>query len=291
MSETIYKGILTIHQEKVFLLTADGNRLFEDEIIWSGYLAHFTGMKVCARRLLQRDYETGKPLLIVWPDEPLPEEPFVELYFNERLAKYPASFLGHLAINVNGEIFNFSHKINENEALRHEEYFYRPALGEFAPHPASGRDNTENPQKPYYDKFGRRFMRTIHALRLTGLDTPELSIFFHNALSFIRNAPPDLKRPDDYARFNYFTRNCATIIRDGFRHSGFADIRGIFPRELFVNIAYAFSKHSPEPLIRVSRFTLSQLIVSEAAPSVMSPLLNPFNRCKYRCLESRRTTF
>ena len=47
-----------------------------------------------------------------------------------------------MAVNVNGAIFNFSHKINENEVMRNEEYFFRPALGEFAPHPVTGRDNS-----------------------------------------------------------------------------------------------------------------------------------------------------
>jgi len=101
----------------------DGVRYLEGKKIWSGYLAHWSGKKVCARRLPQKDYETGRSILILWPDEPAPEPPFVALYFNERLVKYPLSFLGHLAVLVNGKVFNFSHWMNENEAMSPEEYF------------------------------------------------------------------------------------------------------------------------------------------------------------------------
>ena len=289
MEDIIYKGILT-PGDPPFLLGADGSTYFEDEIIWSGYLTHWSGMKVCARRLPQRDYEKDRPIIIMWPDAPLPEGPFVELYFNERLIKYPVSFLGHLAVNVNGEIFNFSHLINENEAMKREEYFYRPAQGEFAPHPVSGRDNADDPQKPYYDKFGRLFMRTIHALRISGLDTIKLSLCFHGELEKIRNTKPDPKRPGHYADFSIFTRSCSTVIRDGFRHSGFKNISGIFPRELFVNIAHYFLKQINQPLIKACPFTMHQLHVPEAASSAMPPLLNPLNRYKYRIVKKHASS-
>lgn len=277
MNGKIYRGTLTGKGDHPFLLDKDGSKIFEDETIWSGYVRHWNGKKVCARRLPQKDYETGRPIVILWPDEPSSAEPFTEIYFNERLVKYPASLMGHLAVNVNGEIFNFSHKTNENEAITPEEYFYRPALGQFAPHPVTGRDNDDDPQKPYYDKFGRLFMRTIHTLRLTGLDTPKLSRFMHGQLDIILNAPPNLRRPGYYADFSPFTRNCATIIRDGLRDLGFKKISGVFPRELFVNVAYFFLKQNGDPSVKLSSRTLRQLIVPEAAPSAMPPLLNPSN--------------
>ena len=194
------------------------------------------------------------------------------------------SFLGHLAVNVNGEIFNFSHLINENEVMKPEEYFYRPAMGEFAPHPVTGRDKLDDPQKPYYDKFGRLFMRTIHVLRITGLDTQKFSQTFHNELEMIHNAPPDPKKPGHYINFNIFTNSCSTIIRDGFQKLGFRKIRGIFPRDLFVNVAYHFLKQTEYPRIKATHFTLNQFHVPEAAPSAVPPLLNPFNRIKNRIL-------
>ena len=280
MKDIIYQGILTSGSPP-YLKGTDGEKYFEEEMIWSGYLTHWSGLKVYARRLPQRNYETGQPIIIMWPDDPPPEYPFVELYFNERLVKYPASFLGHMAINVNGEIFNFSHKINENEVMKPEEYFYRPALGEFAPHPVSGRDNADDPQKPYYDKFGRRFMRTIHVLRIIGLDTVKLALGFHSELEKIRNTRLDPKRPEYYADFNMFTRSCSTIIRDGFRSSGYKKISGIFPRELFVNISYYFAKQQDHLSVKASHHTLHQLQVPEAAPSAMPPLLNLMNRYRY----------
>lgn len=284
MEDIIYKGTFKVTGAHAFLSEDDRTRYLEGETIWSGYLSHWSGLKVCARRLTQKDYETGRPIIIMWPDEPAPQEPFVELYFNERLVKYPVSFLGHLAVNVNGEIFNFSHLINENEVMKPEEYFYRPAMGEFAPHPVSGRANLDDPQKPYYDKFGRLFMRTIHVLRITGLDTQKFSQTFHDELEMIHNAPPDPKKPGHYINFNIFTNSCSTIIRDGFQKLGFRKIRGIFPRDLFVNVAYHFLKQTEYPRIKASRFTLNQFHVPEAAPSAMPPLLNPFNRIKNRIL-------
>ena len=230
---------------------------------------------IAAKRL-----RNGKTIIIMWPYVPTEDNPFVELYFNERLVKYPASFLGHLAVNVSGEIFNFSHMINENEAMECEDYFFRPALGEFAPHPITGRDNLDDPEKPYYDKFGRLFMRTIHVLRIEGLDTKKLANFFHDQLDIILNTPPNPKEPGKYAKFNIFTRSCSTIIRDGFHDLGYKIVRGTFPRELFVNISYFFLKQDHNASGKVSRRTLKQLHVPEAAPSVMPPLLNPLNRYK-----------
>ncbi|MDD4242288.1 MAG: hypothetical protein PHG54_12745 [Smithellaceae bacterium] len=280
MDATICRGILRNGPDGSFLEGENGHSCLEGERLWSGYLAHFADRRVCARRLPQIDYETGRPMIIMWPDVPAPPEPRCELYFNERLVKYPASFLGHMAINVSGEIFNFSHKINENEAMRPEEYFYRPALGEFAPHPQTFRDNTDDPQKPYYDKFGRLFMRTIHVLRIAGPDTEALARYYHRELDRIHAAPPDPKRPDAYADFNLFTRSCSTIIRDGLRAAGYTKISGIFPRDLFVNAAYFFLTQPPASCIRAQRFSLRQLSVPEAAPSVMPPLLNPVNLYK-----------
>ena len=287
MEESVYKGVLTVSGKAAFLAGANGARYLEDEKIWNGYKRHWTGLPVSARRLPQKDYETGRPIIMMWPDAPATPEPFVDLYFNERLVKYPASFLGHMAVNVNGGIFNFSHKINENEVLSREEYFYRPALGEFAPHPQTCRDNIADPEKPYYDKFGRLFMRTVHVLHLTGLDTAALSRFFLGELKNIKDAPPDPARPGEYTAFGAFTRNCATIIRDGFRTLGFNNVRGIFPRDLFVNILYYFSQRVKDPQIKVSCFTLPQLVVPEAAKSSLPPLLNPANIYRWHCLKKR----
>ncbi len=287
MEDIIYRGVLTKTGERSFLAGENGSRQLDGERIWSGYLTHWSGKKVCARRLPQKDYETGRPLLILWPDEPELTPPFVEIYFNERLVKYPLSFLGHLAVLANGKVFNFSHWMNENEAMSPEEYFFRPALGEFAPDPASGRDNTENPQRPYYDKFGRLFMRNIHVLRISGLDTRRLSGFFFTELEKIRGTPPDPKEPGKYRDFHILTRSCATIIRDGFRSLGFEKIRGVFPRDLFVSMAYFFLKQHRPPNVQASLHKLRQLLVPEAAPSAMPPLLNPRNRNRYRILRKK----
>jgi hypothetical protein len=287
MENIIYRGVLTKTGDRSFLAGEKGSRHLEGEKIWSGYLAHWSGKKVCARRLPQKDYETGRPILILWPDTPFADTSPVELYFNERLVKYPLSFLGHLAVLVHGKVFNFSHWMNENEAMSPEEYFFRPALGEFAPDPVSGRDNLNDPQKPYYDKFGRLFMRNIHVLRISGLDTQSLSGFFFTELEKIRSTPPDPKEPGKYRDFHILTKSCATIIRDGFQSLGFEKISGIFPRDLFVSMAYFFLKPLRQPNVQASLHLLRQLQVPEAAPSAMPPLLNPRNRLRYRTLRKK----
>ena len=121
-------GILTQHNNTSFILDESGDRHFEDRIIWSGYLTHWSGEKIHARELEQHDYENNEPIIILWPIESSLNEPFVDLYYNERLTKYFVSFLWHTAVNVNGSIFNFSHLMNENEIMEKEEYFFRPAF-------------------------------------------------------------------------------------------------------------------------------------------------------------------
>ncbi|HOO72007.1 MAG TPA: hypothetical protein PK926_09615 [Spirochaetota bacterium] len=285
MNDTVYTGILEVSGRGACLRDDSGIARFEGERIWDGYITHWAGKKVCARRLAQRDYETGNNIIIMWPGPSGAQEPFVELYFNERLVKYPASLLGHLAINVNGSIFNFSHLLNENEALRHEEYFFRPALGEFAPHPVTMRFDRSDPDRPYYDKFGRLFMRSIHVLRLTGIDTAAMKNIFDSELRSIYDTGGKAGRPEKYAGFNLFTRSCATIIRDGLAAYGFTGISGIFPRDLFVNAAYYFFTGKDNLGITVSMKTLKQLVVPEAPLSAMAPLLNPFNRIRQRRIE------
>jgi len=288
MDQTVYTGLLKTRNGVSFIHEADGRRSLEGDKIWSGYLAHFSGKNVFARKLPHNDYETGRPIVLMWPCDPEPAESFVELYFNERLVKYPISLLGHLAVNVDGEIFNFSHLMNENEVLRPEDYFYRPALGEFAPHPVSGKADLDDPEKPYYDKFGRRFMRTVHVLRILGLNARALAEIFHDELEAVRRFPRNPEKAQHYAGFNVFTRSCASIIRDGFRKAGFQKIRGVFPRDLFVRTADFFMNEANDPSIRVFLLKLHQLSVIEAPQSAMPPLMNPLNRFRFLRLKELR---
>ncbi|OHD72416.1 MAG: hypothetical protein A2W19_13810 [Spirochaetes bacterium RBG_16_49_21] len=277
MEEKIYTGILTQKDNSTFLTDSRGRRHFEREKIWSGYVAHWLGKKVNARYVRQKDYDTGRNIVIMRPHTEPSAVPFVELYYNERLVKYKFSLLGHLAINVNGGIFNFSHLINENEIISEEEYFYRPALGEFAPHPVTGRFNVEDKTRPYYDKFGRNFMRTIHVLRMEGVDAGRLGAYYKTVLSEIV-AAPDPKRPEKYRDFSLFTRSCVTIIRDGLLGYGFRDLKGIFPRDFFINAAYNLLKLNGSDSLQVKLFRMPQLKVPEALYSALTVITNPINR-------------
>jgi hypothetical protein len=156
-----------------------------------------------ARSLAQADYDSGRPIILVWPWQEKPRVPFIELYYNERLVKYAASTFGHIAANINGEIFNFSHLLNECEILTEEEYFYRPALGQFAPDPKSGRFNIDDPERPYFDKFGRSFMRTIHVAHIEGIGTESISSYYKEQLRIIHSTPPDPENPEKYRDFNF----------------------------------------------------------------------------------------
>lgn len=273
----IYKGILKEIDGKTFILDSKGEKLLENELIWDGYLSHWKDQKVCARFLPQHDYETGSPIVLVYPDIPRQALPYFELYYNERLIMYAESFFGHNAINVNNEVFNFAKSLNENEKMSLEEYYYRPALGEFAPAPGKSRMDLQNSEKPYYDKFGRSFMRTIHVIRVEGLDTSPLSEFYHNKIHHILTAPVNPKNPDKYAGFNLINESCTTIIRNGLRQAGFPHIRGVFPRDMFISAAVNLLREQKKGRLKVDFYIKPQLKVKEAPYSAPTPPLNPLN--------------
>jgi len=201
MDIEIIRGTLAETNEKPFVLGENGKKHFENRLIWNGYLIHWLNKKVWARQLPQTDYETNEPIIIIWPDVEKTSEPIVEFYYNERLIKYPVSLFGHNAISINGNIYNFSHLINENEIITSEEFFYRPALGEFAPSPNNGKFEVMENGRAYYDKFGRNFMRTIHVLRIKGIDTEKLSSIYNDELDVIHNTPVNPKKPEKYKDF------------------------------------------------------------------------------------------
>ncbi|PJE73968.1 MAG: hypothetical protein COV02_00220 [Candidatus Terrybacteria bacterium CG10_big_fil_rev_8_21_14_0_10_41_10] len=286
-SNKITEGVLKKDEIGSFIEGLEGKRHFSGERIWEGYTSHWLEKKVFARELKQLDYKTDMPIVLVWSGDAEelknPVSNYIEVYYNERLIKYWSSFLGHVAANINGDIFNFSNKINENEILSPEEYFYRPALGEFSPGLSGGQDFS-NPKLPHYDKFGRRFMRSIHVVRIEGegLDAAFLKDVFNKKLNKIYNTPVDPARPDFYRDFNFRKNSCATIIRDGLREGGFADASGFCPRDFFVSCAKSFRRIARERNLSVSLRLMSQLKVPEAPPSRMTPLLNPINHYRKR---------
>ncbi len=171
--------------------------------------------------------------------------------------------------------------MNENEIISAEEYFFRPAVGEFAPSPNNSAFEILEDGRAYYDKFGRNFMRTIHVVRVEGLDTNRLSQVYCRELDVIHSTKPNPKDSEKYPDFNLFTRSCSTIIRDGLNEIGLKKIKGIFPLDLFVNAAHCFLKTEG---LSTRIYKKPQLKVPEAPPSVMTPLLNFRNRLKQKQL-------
>ena len=282
IDNTTYTGFLRVKENVAYVETAIGEKIFENEKIWDGYIKHWENTSVNARRLIQLDYEDGKPIIIMWPNEPISKEPFVHIYYNERLVKYFDSTMGHLAININGKIFNFAKKINENEVITKEEYFYRPALGEFAPSPNTGKQEILISGKSYFDKFGRNFMRGIHVIHIEGIKTDKLYKILKEELDIIHNTPP---KPDDlenYPDFHAIKRSCTSIVRDGLRKYGFIKVKGVLPRDFFVNAAYILKK---EKILKVKIYKMPQLIVPECPPSKTTLLFNIKNWFRVKTLK------
>jgi hypothetical protein len=129
-------------------------------------------------------------------------------------------------------------------------------------------------------------MRTIHRIRIFGLDTEKMMATLKQSLDIILNTPPNPKEPDKYKDFSIVSNNCATIIRDVFNQCGFPEIKGRFPRDLFVNTTYHLFCH---PELDVQYAKLPQLFVPEAPMSMVSPLLNfrnYFRKNELRIFES-----
>lgn len=277
IENSTYTGILKVDDKNSYLELENGKKVFVDETIWSGYLKHWNNKKVNARQLKQRDYENDEPIIIVWPFEDKIKNSYVRIYYNERLVKYWQSTLGHLAININGKIFNFAEKYNEIEIITKEEYFYRPALGEFAPSPITGRQEIFQEGKSYLDKFGRNFMRGIHVCHIEGINTDKLYNVLSDKMNMIHNTPPNPKDPENWPDFHFIKSSCTSIVRDGLRECGFPQLKGVIPRDFFVNASYNFQK---EKNLRVKLYKKPQLFVREAPPSKQTPLFNIINRIR-----------
>jgi hypothetical protein len=274
------RGLLGRDADEVYIENDEGRRVSLSEPVWEGYLTHWLGRRVRVHRLPQCDYESRAPVLLLAPDEPAPPPPYIVLYYNERLTGYLSSLFGHLSINVDGRVFSFSETLNENEEISLDEFLYRPALGEFSGHPETLTFNVDDASQPYYDKFGRRFMRTIHALRIEGLDTVRLTELLRTELTVIYETPMDPRRPHKYRDFHFLHRSCTTIIRNALREVGLREISGLIPRELFLNVAYQMTLHGRLSSLTVSASRMDQLKVPERAYSRPNPILNPMNRLR-----------
>ena len=82
---------------------------------------------------------------------------------------------------------------------------------EFAPSPSTGLFEILDDGTAYYDKFGRNFMRTIHVLRVEGINGTRMRSIFDRFLEMIHNTPVNPKKPEKWPDFNLFTNSCSTL--------------------------------------------------------------------------------
>jgi len=253
--------------------------------IWDGYVHHWRDRAVVGRLLPEPDYETGKPIVLLWPAafDDRSQTSHFQLYMNERLTQFRGSILGHSAINVGGWVFNFSYRSIENEVLPVEEYLYRPALGPFGVHPSLGRVNEALDEKPYNNNFGRLFARSIHVLDVETHEevVARLFSFFRATMRVIHKAPVNPNAPTFNSYFHYYRRNCATIIRDGLRRTGMFPVRGLTPRDLFESAYRVFRRAEKRGECRLKYGKMEQLKVPEAPYSAEVSPLNPLNRARH----------
>lgn len=284
--EFVVSGVLGRGAGAEYIQSDEGRRVTMSEPIWAGYFAHWLVRRKEKNLRTTAIVAFRKPVDAHAPDEPAPTQPYIDLYYNECLPGYLSSLFGHLAINVDGKVFSFSETLNENEEMSLEEFLYRPALGEFSGHPDTHTFNVDDPKRPYYEKFGRRFMRAIHALRIEGLDTARLTERLRMDVTMIQETPPNPRRPHKYRDFHFLHRSCTSIIRDALRNAGLREVSGILPRELFLNIAYQATRPNKRGFLSVRAFRLDQLKVPERAHSRPSPIMNPLNRLRMSRLRS-----
>ena len=76
--------------------------------------------------------------------------------------------------------------MNENEVITPEENFYRPALGEFAPSPTTGRFALDENSRNYYDKFGRNLLTYGDIVRTNDFKTLSRVFKIKKYLSLVR---------------------------------------------------------------------------------------------------------
>ena len=103
-------GILTQDNNTSFILDESDDRHFEDRIIWSGYLTHWSGDKIHTRELKQHDYENNEPVIIIWPVESSSTEPFVDLKYE----KLPQLIVPEAPMSMVSPLLNFRNYFRKN---------------------------------------------------------------------------------------------------------------------------------------------------------------------------------
>lgn len=227
-------------------------------VLWPGY-ARFAGTRVLVRPLPVHD--AGKPVLLVAPLGDAPPARSVELYLAERLPRHAMSRFGHVAAWAGGHVFNYSRTWRENEALDWAEFAWRPPLGDYGPE--------------RHDYFGRRFMRTLHVLRIDGLDTVRVRASLQAVRERILARPPDPRDPEYAPWVNLAGRNCVALLRLALVEAGLPVFHGLTPRAFFVDAAWRLRRLAGRGVLRLSYRRLPQVVVPECAPSLPASSWSP----------------
>ena len=236
----------------------------------------------------------------------------LQILFMHRLRGQVVSLFGHIAIIVRGRVWNFSAVLAENEMLEADEFYWRPCLPPFVPrggtdlpaslhrvHPAgsswgtaSGREDAPDPvqglvddrpaQKvgPRADRYGRRFMRSMDVLDISGLEPASIAALeeaLAELMGRVREGAPRSRRGES-PYFSPWKMNCAGFVREAFALAGLAHFHSHLPRDLFVETGWHFTRQARQPgsAVRVERRRLPQVPVPGIRPSSSAvPLLNP----------------
>ncbi len=125
-------------------------------------------------------------------------------------------------------------------------------------------------------------MRGIHVIYIEGIKTDKLYKILKEELDIIHNTPPKPDNLENYPDFHAIKRSCTSIVRDGLRKYGFIKVKGVLPRDFFVNAAYILKK---EKKLKVKIYKMPQLIVPECPPSKTTLLFNIKNWFRVKTLK------
>lgn len=302
-ARAIRQGVLTCEGGRPVLVSGR-ERMILPGPFWEGWTA------MLAREVVYfpaADLQPPCPVILP-AEEQADSDDEVEILFLHRLRGQLASLFGHIAIVVRGRVWNFSAVLAENEVLTVDEFYWRPCLPPFLPEeegcltvlegvdPDSVSVRTEGGQQEEttcpdnrsakkgglrVDRYGRRFMRSLDRIKISGLSPAQLSNLEKSLTELMERvykaAPSSCRGESPY--FSAWKMNCAGFVREAFALAGLANFQSHFPRDLFIEIGWHFIRQARQAGSSL-RVKYGQRIPQFPVPGIRAsssavPLLNP----------------